>query len=52
VSHMDDVLKKALILADPESLFKNKPESVEPKDEPPGFEEKEEEGPGAHILPQ
>jgi ATP-dependent Lon protease len=52
VSHMDDVLKKALILADPESLFKNKPESVESKDEPPGFEEKEEEGPGAHILPQ
>jgi ATP-dependent Lon protease len=52
VSHMDDVLKKALILADPESLFKNKPESAESKDEPPGFEEKEEEGPGAHILPQ
>jgi ATP-dependent Lon protease len=52
VSHMDDVLKKALILADPESLFKNKPESVESKDEPPGFEEKEEEGSGAHILPQ
>jgi ATP-dependent Lon protease len=52
VSHMDDVLKKALILADPESLFKNKPESAESKDEPPGFEEKEEEGPGANILPQ
>jgi ATP-dependent Lon protease len=52
VSHMDDVLKKALILADPESLFKNKPDSAESKDEPPGFEEKEEEGPGAHILPQ
>jgi len=51
VSHMDDVLKKALILADPESLFKNKPEP-ESKEEPPGFEEKEEEGPGAQILPQ
>jgi len=50
VSHMDDVLKKALILDNPEKLFK--PESVESKDEPPGFEEKEEEGPGAQILPQ
>jgi ATP-dependent Lon protease len=50
VSHMDDVLKKALILDNPEKLFK--PESVEPKDEPPGFEEKEEESPGEHILPQ
>jgi ATP-dependent Lon protease len=52
VSHMDDVLKKALILPDPESLFKNKPESAESKDEPPGFVDKEEEGPGAEILPQ
>src|ERR1700675_3672680 len=52
VSHMDDVLKKALILPDPESLFKNKPESAEAKDEPPGFVDKEEEGPGAEILPQ
>jgi ATP-dependent Lon protease len=51
VSHMDQVLKKALILTDPESLFKNKPEP-ESKEEPPGFEEKEEEGPGAQILPQ
>jgi ATP-dependent Lon protease len=50
VSHMDDVLKKALILDNPEKLFK--PESVEPKDEPPGFEEKEEESPGEHNLPQ
>jgi ATP-dependent Lon protease len=52
VSHMDDVLKKALILQDPESLFKNKPESVEAKEESPGFVDKEEEGPGAEILPQ
>jgi ATP-dependent Lon protease len=52
VSHMDDVLKKALILADPEKLFKNKPESVETKEEPTGFAEKEEDGPGAGILPQ
>jgi ATP-dependent Lon protease len=50
VSHMDDVLKKALVLDNPEKLFK--PESAEPKDEPPAFEEKEEEGPGAPILPQ
>jgi ATP-dependent Lon protease len=51
VSHMDEVLKKALILTDPESLFKNKPEP-ESKEEPSGFEEKEEDGPGAQILPQ
>ncbi|MEK7783123.1 MAG: endopeptidase La [Candidatus Binatota bacterium] len=52
VSHMDEVLKKALILVDPESLFKNKRESAETKEESPAFEEKEEEGPGAEILPQ
>jgi ATP-dependent Lon protease len=51
VSHMDQVLKKALILADPESLFKNKPEP-ESKEETPAFGEKEEDGPGAQILPQ
>ncbi|HEY3304821.1 MAG TPA: endopeptidase La [Candidatus Binatia bacterium] len=51
VSHMDAVLKKALILTDPESLFKNKTEP-ESKEEPPGFEEKEEDAPGAQILPQ
>jgi ATP-dependent Lon protease len=51
VSHMDQVLKKALILADPESLFKNKPEP-ESKEEAPAFGEKEEDGPGAQILPQ
>jgi ATP-dependent Lon protease len=52
VSHMDEVLKRALIVQDPESLFKNKPQAAESKEEPPGFEEKEEEGPGAQILPQ
>jgi ATP-dependent Lon protease len=51
VSHMDEVLKKALILPDQESLFKNKPEP-ESKEEPSGFEEKEEDSPGAQILPQ
>jgi ATP-dependent Lon protease len=50
VSHMDDVLKKALIMADPENLFKKAPPE---KDETPtGFEEKEEDRPGAEILPQ
>ncbi len=52
VSHMDDVLKKALVLEDPESFLKNKRESAEPGEEPPPFEEKEEEVPGADILPQ
>lgn len=52
VSHMDEVLKRALILEDPESLFKKKRESAEAKDESPAFEEKEEESPGADILPQ
>jgi ATP-dependent Lon protease len=51
VGHMDDVLRKALILADPDSLFKKAP--PESKDEPgPGFGEKEEDRPGAEILPQ
>ena len=50
VSHMDQVLKKALILADPETLFK-KPQP-EVKEDAPGFAEKDEEGPGAGILPQ
>ena len=50
VSHMDDVLKKALIVADPENLFKKAPPE---KDEPPaGFDDKEEDRPGAEILPQ
>ncbi|HTM10737.1 MAG TPA: endopeptidase La [Verrucomicrobiae bacterium] len=52
VAHMDEVLKKALIVSDPESLFKKaQPES---KDEvpPTGFEDKEEDRPGPEILPQ
>jgi ATP-dependent Lon protease len=52
VSHMDEVLKKALILEHPDSLFKNKPESAEAKEESPPFEEKDEESPGVDILPQ
>jgi ATP-dependent Lon protease len=52
VPHMDDVLKKALVMNDPESLFKLPPETVEPKEEPSPFGEKEEEVPGPDILPQ
>jgi ATP-dependent Lon protease len=52
VPHMDDVLKKALVMDDPESLFKLPPETVEPKEEPSPFGEKEEEVPGPDILPQ
>ena len=50
VSHMDEVLKKALILEDPESLLKKKQEAPEAKEEPSAFEEKEEEVP-RDILP-
>jgi ATP-dependent Lon protease len=52
VSHMDEVLKKALILGDPESLFKKKRESAEAKEDSPVFEEKEEESSRTDILPQ
>jgi len=51
ISHMDEVLKKALMLDDPESLFKRSDESVI-KSESSAFEEKEDETPGADILPQ
>ncbi|HET8562288.1 MAG TPA: endopeptidase La, partial [Candidatus Binatia bacterium] len=52
VSHMDEVLKKALVLADPESLFKNLPVPMETKEERPPFEDKGEEAPSPDILPQ
>ncbi|MGH7824148.1 MAG: endopeptidase La [Candidatus Binatia bacterium] len=52
VPHMDDVLKKALVMDDPESLFKLPPESVESKEEPSPFGDKEEDAPGPDILPQ
>jgi ATP-dependent Lon protease len=52
VSHMDEVLKKALVLDDPESLFKKAANESESKDEPGAFGEKVDEGPGAEILPQ
>jgi ATP-dependent Lon protease len=52
VSHMDEVLKRALILQDPENFLKKKGESAEAKEESPAFEEKEEDLPPADILPQ
>ncbi len=52
VSHMDDVLKKALVLQDPESFLKKKDELEEVKGEPLPFAEKVPEVPGADILPQ
>ena len=50
VSHMDDVLKKALVLEDPESFMKKK--NVDPTEEPPTFGGKGQEEPRADILPQ
>jgi ATP-dependent Lon protease len=51
VSHMDEVLRKALAIEDPASLFRNV--SVEAnKDESPGFPDKVEEVPATEILPQ
>ena len=52
VSHMDEVLKKALLMDDPDSLFKRKREPAETKEESPAFDEKDEEHPRADILPQ
>jgi len=52
VSHVDQVLKKALILDDPESLFRHAPVETRPKDDTPGFAEKVEDVPASEILPQ
>jgi ATP-dependent Lon protease len=52
VSHMDQVLKKALVTDDPENLFKSPLEQVESKEEPPPFPGKVDEVPGPEILPQ
>ena len=52
VAHMDDVLKKALVIDDPERLFKGPALSVESKDRPTPFGEKIEDNPPAEILPQ
>ena len=52
VSHMDQVLKKALVLDDPESLFRREPFENQAKDEPPPFAEKVDDVPASEILPQ
>ncbi len=52
VSHMDQVLKKALVLDDPESLFRREPLESQAKDEPPPFAEKVDDVPASEILPQ
>jgi len=52
VAHVDDVLKKALILDDPNSLFRHKPVESQTKDDSPVFPEKVEEVPASEILPQ
>jgi ATP-dependent Lon protease len=52
VAHMDDVLKKALVIDNPENLFKRPPLSVESKDGPTPFGEKIEDNSPAEILPQ
>ncbi|HYA28768.1 MAG TPA: endopeptidase La [Acidobacteriota bacterium] len=53
VSHVDDVLKKALILDDPNSLFKHGAVETQTKDDSPAFTEKVDEVvPASEILPQ
>jgi ATP-dependent Lon protease len=52
VSHMDEVLKKALVLNDPEGLFKCVLAQSDSKEENPPFTDKVEEAPSPNILPQ
>jgi len=52
VSHADEVLKKALVLNDPETLFSHSPVEHQPKEENPPFSDKVEEVPASEILPQ
>jgi ATP-dependent Lon protease len=52
VSHMDEVLKKALAIDDPSSLFRNPPVDHQTKDEAPGFPDKVDDVPATEILPQ
>ena len=52
VAHMDDVLKKALVLDDPEMLFKKAVIEPDAKEGAAGFTEKVDDSPGAEILPQ
>jgi ATP-dependent Lon protease len=52
VAHMDDVLRKALAVDAPETLFKGSPLSVESKERSRGFGEKIDDNSPAEILPQ
>ena len=52
VSHVDDVLKKALILDDPNSLFRHINLESQTKDDAPTFADKVEDVPASEILPQ
>jgi ATP-dependent Lon protease len=52
VAHMDDVLKKALVIRDPENFLKSRADQEESKDETPPFTDKVEEAPSPEILPQ
>ncbi len=52
VAHMDDVLKKALVIRDPENFLKSRADQEESKDETPPFADKVEEPPSPEILPQ
>ena len=52
VSHMDQVLKKALVIDDPDRLFRNPSVDTQSKDEPPPYAEKVDDVPAPEILPQ
>jgi len=52
VSHMDQVLKKALILDHPDNLFRNASVETQAKDDTPTYGEKVEDVPATEILPQ
>lgn len=53
VSHMDEVLRKALAIDDPSSLFRNAPAENQSKDESRGFPDKvDDDVPAPEILPQ
>jgi ATP-dependent Lon protease len=52
VAHMDDVLKKALAIDDPNALFKGLSAQADSKEDNPPFADKVEEAPGPDILPQ
>ena len=52
VAHMDDVLKKALVIGDPDNFLKSRADQEESKDETPPFADKVEEAPSPEILPQ